>query len=438
MTSGGRCGRRGYDWTTLIFQTVFCATAATIVSGAMAEAHQVLGLLHLFHGHIGGDLPDLRSLDLGRGWLAELGFHDFAGSTGVHMVGGVAALVGAAILGPRIGKYNKDGKARAIPGHSLTLGALGVFILWFCWFGFNGGSTVARLSNGAANPRRAFSSPPTWRRRCRQSRLCASPGCAKKPDVSMTLNGSLAGLVAITAGCDTVSPVGAAIIGILRALVVVFGIGSSTKLKMDDPLARWAHSRPVRRDRHADDRPIGYSPTVRTTWRRSALFYGGAGTLAIRRARHGLCGDRVGRGHDDRGVQIIKHDRPRVQKAEEIMGLGQARSTACPPPMRTFMPVVPSVLGTKAAQGPDPGEGGACSRGRARLRRWPVSWDYIREASSSGHKWSKVVILAKQSKFEAVKNAMNEIGIAGMTVTPIGRLRHAEGAPEYYRGAEVT
>ena len=137
----------GYDWTTLIFQTVFCATAATIVSGSMAERTKfsayciysmiISAVIYPVSGH----------WIWGGGWLAELGFHDFAGSTAVHMVGGVAALIGAAILGPRIGKYTKDGKARAIPGHSLTLGALGCFILWFCWFGFNGGSTVA-LSGG--------------------------------------------------------------------------------------------------------------------------------------------------------------------------------------------------------------------------------------------------------------------------------------------------
>ena len=139
----------GHNWTTLIFQTVFCATAATIVSGSMAERTKfsayciysmvISAVIYPIPGH----------WIWGGGWLAQLGFHDFAGSTAVHMVGGVAALIGAAILGPRIGKYTKDGKARAIPGHSLTLGALGCFILWFCWFGFNGGSTVA-LSNGGA------------------------------------------------------------------------------------------------------------------------------------------------------------------------------------------------------------------------------------------------------------------------------------------------
>lgn len=138
MTNGGEGG-----FTTLIFQTVFCATAATIVSGAMAERTKfssyciysmvISAVIYPISGH----------WVWGGGWLAQLGFHDFAGSTAVHMVGGVAALVGAAFLGPRIGKYGKDGKPKAIPGHSLTLGALGVFILWFCWFGFNGASTVA-------------------------------------------------------------------------------------------------------------------------------------------------------------------------------------------------------------------------------------------------------------------------------------------------------
>ncbi|MBR3797274.1 MAG: ammonium transporter, partial [Clostridia bacterium] len=138
----------GGDWATMIFQTVFCATAATIVSGAMAErtkfsAYCVYSMvISAFVYPISGHWI------WGGGWLAQLGFHDFAGSTAVHMVGGIAAFIGAAILGPRIGKYDKEGKPRAIPGHSLTLGALGVFILWFCWFGFNGCSTVA-LTGGA-------------------------------------------------------------------------------------------------------------------------------------------------------------------------------------------------------------------------------------------------------------------------------------------------
>ena len=195
----------------LIFQTVFCATAATIVSGAMAERTKfscyclysliISAVIYPISGH----------WIWGGGWLSKLGFHDFAGSTAVHMVGGVAALIGAKILGPRIGKYDKDGKPKAILGHSITLGALGVFILWFCWFGFNGCSTVnaegdASLTsmgnifvttNMAAAVATVTVMIITWIR-------------YKKPDVSMTLNGALAGLVAITAGCDAVTPFGPA------------------------------------------------------------------------------------------------------------------------------------------------------------------------------------------------------------------------------------
>ena len=170
----------GYDWTTLIFQTVFCATAATIVSGSMAERTKfsayciysmiISAVIYPVSGH----------WIWGGGWLAELGFHDFAGSTAVHMVGGVAALIGAAILGPRIGKYTKDGKARAIPGHSLTLGALGCFILWFCWFGFNGGSTVALSGGGAEVASRVFRNHQHGSCCCNRYRYDASPGSATR------------------------------------------------------------------------------------------------------------------------------------------------------------------------------------------------------------------------------------------------------------------
>lgn len=232
------------DYTALIFQTVFCATAATIVSGAMAERTKFIAYLaytfciSLFIYPIPGHWI------WGGGWLSNLsiagatGFVDFAGSTAVHFVGGVCALIGASILGPRIGKYSKNGKANAIPGHSITLGALGVFILWFGWFGFNPGSQLAASSaddalaiskifvttNLAAAVAATVAMIVTWIK-------------YKKPDVSMTLNGALAGLVAITAGCAAVSPVGAALIGGIAGIVIVFGIEFVDKvLKVDDPV----------------------------------------------------------------------------------------------------------------------------------------------------------------------------------------------------------
>ena len=217
----------------MIFQTVFCATAATIVSGAMAERTKFSSYL-IYSALISLIIyPITGHWIWGGGWLAELGFHDFAGSTAVHSVGGWLALVGAATVGPRIGKYKADGTPRAIPAHNIALGALGVFILWFCWFGFNCGSTtaatdtlgsIAMTTNLAAAASTLVALVITWMR-------------YGKPDVSMTLNGSLAGLVGITAGCDVVSNYGAIAIGAICGVVVVAVIELlDKKIKIDDPV----------------------------------------------------------------------------------------------------------------------------------------------------------------------------------------------------------
>jgi Amt family ammonium transporter len=217
----------------LIFQTVFCATAATIVSGAMAERTKFSAYL-VYSACISIFIyPVTGHWIWGGGWLSDIGFHDFAGSTAVHAVGGWCALVGAKILGPRIGKYGKNGKPQAIPGHNLPIGALGVFILWFCWFGFNCGSTVeansslgdiAITTNLAAAAATLVALALTWIR-------------YGKPDVSMTLNGSLAGLVGITAGCDCVSYWGSIMIGLICGAAVVLVIEFVDRvLKIDDPV----------------------------------------------------------------------------------------------------------------------------------------------------------------------------------------------------------
>jgi len=218
----------------MIFQTVFAATAATIVSGAMAERTKFSAYI-IYSAVITLIIyPIVGHWIWGGGWLSEMGFIDFAGSTVVHSVGGWAALVGAAIIGPRLGKYNKDGKPNAIPGHSITLAALGVFILWFGWFGFNPGSSlagtdmsigmIAMTTNLSAAAGAFVVMIITWIR-------------YGKPDVSMTLNGALAGLVGITAGCASVSMFGSICIGIISGFVVVFGIEFIEKvLKVDDPV----------------------------------------------------------------------------------------------------------------------------------------------------------------------------------------------------------
>lgn len=218
--------------TFIFFQTVFCATAATIVSGAMAERTKFIS--YCIYSFIISLViyPVVGHWAWGGGWLSNLGFVDFAGSTVVHSVGGWAALIGAAIIGPRIGKYGKNGEVNAIPGHNIPIGALGVFILWFGWFGFNPGSTlgasleighVAMTTNLAAAAATLVVMVVTW----------ATMG---KPDVSMTLNGSLAGLVAITAGCQVVTLWGSIIIGVVAGFAVVFFVGFFDRCKIDDPV----------------------------------------------------------------------------------------------------------------------------------------------------------------------------------------------------------
>ena len=422
----------GYDWTTLIFQTVFCATAATIVSGSMAERTKfsayciysmiISAIVYPISGH----------WIWGSGWLSELGFHDFAGSTAVHMVGGVAALIGAAILGPRIGKYTKDGKARAIPGHSLTLGALGVFILWFCWFGFNGGSTVALSGEGAEVAARVFVTTNMAAAVATVTVMCITWIRYKKPDVSMTLNGSLAGLVAITAGCDTVTPFGAAIIGIIAGFVVVFGIEFvDQKLKVDDPVGAVGVHGLCGATGTLMVGLFGYYAYGSTEIAPVGLFYGG-GVHALAIQALGMVAVIAWVAITMTIVfQIIKHTIGlRVTEAEEIMGLDKPEhglSSA----YADFMPVVPNVLGTKAAE-----------KAASMLDTIPVAVEKavpVTKVTTEGgdHKLTKIVIVTKQSKFEVLKEALGAIGVSGMTVTNVIGCGIQKGAAEYYRGAEV-
>ncbi len=421
----------GYDWTTLIFQTVFCATAATIVSGSMAERTKfsayciysmvISAVIYPVSGH----------WIWGGGWLSEMGFHDFAGSTAVHMVGGVAAFIGAAILGPRIGKYTKDGKARAIPGHSLTLGALGCFILWFCWFGFNGGSTVALSGGGAEVASRVFVTTNMAAAVATVTVMCITWIRYRKPDVSMTLNGSLAGLVAVTAGCDVVTTAGSAVIGICAGFAVVFGIEFvDQKLKVDDPVGAVGV--------HCINGALG---TILTGF----LAHYAPGSVEVENA--GLL---YGGGFRFLGIQILGVAAViawaaismtivfniikstiglRVSETEEIMGLDKPEhglSSA----YADFMPVVPAVLGTKAGE---EASRTAYNVAVAVEKAVPVT----KVTTEGEHKITKVVIITKQSRFEQLKEALATIGISGMTVTSVIGCGLQKGSPEYYRGAEV-
>lgn len=226
------------DYADLFFQTVFAATAATIVSGAMAERTEFKAYLIFSIVITVFIYPISGHWTWGGGWLSQLGFHDFAGSSIVHSVGAWVGLAGASIIGPRIGKYGKDGKAKAIPGHNLALGALGVFILWFGWFGFNPGSQLAAAGteNAVAIGHIAVT-----------TNLAAAAGAVtamivawfryKRPSLSISLNGALAGLVAITAGCDAVNPMGALFIGIIAGFILPFAVEFFDKVvKVDDPV----------------------------------------------------------------------------------------------------------------------------------------------------------------------------------------------------------
>ena len=417
----------GGDWATMIFQTVFCATAATIVSGAMAERTKfsayciysmvISAFIYPVSGH----------WIWGGGWLAQMGFHDFAGSTAVHMVGGVAAFVGAAILGPRIGKYGKDGKARAIPGHSLTLGALGVFILWFCWFGFNGCSTVA-LTNGAAETAaRVFVTTNLAAAVATVTVMCITWVRYKKPDVSMTLNGSLAGLVAITAGCDVVTPAGAAIIGIIAGFVVVFGIEFIDQVvKVDDPVgAVGVHGL------------CGATGTILTgifayytgneITKEGLIYGGGAHMLLIQ-----LLGVAAVIAWVTVTMFIVftilkKTIGLRVSPAEEIMGLDKPEH-GLTSAYADFAPVV-GVLGTAAGEA----QVEAAAAPATAAAAVPVT----RVTSENPAAMHKVVVICKQSRFEALKNSMNAIGVTGMTLTNVAGCGVQKGAAEYYRGVPV-
>ena len=414
-------------WAYAIFQTVFCATSATIVSGAMAERTKFSAYciysaaISLFIYPVSGHWI------WGGGWLAEMGFHDFAGSTAVHMVGGVCALIGAKILGPRIGKYGKDGKPRAILGHNLSIAALGVFILWFCWFGFNGASTVGMDSdeligsaslvffntNLAAALATVVTMIFTWAR-------------YGKPDVSMTFNAALAGLVGITAGCDAVDPFGAAVIGIVCGLLVVFSVGFFDKVaKIDDPVgAISVHF------------VCGAMGTILT-----GLFATGGTTMK------GLF---YGGGFKFLGVQVLgvlatiawtaavitvvflvikKTIGLRADAADEILGLD--RSEHGLPTAYAGYAMLPEDM--PAGETPTIPAAAAVTTEAPAVQAVPAK----KEKAPDAPVYTKVQIICRPSSLESLKKAMNGIGITGMTVSNVMGYGAQKGKPEYYRGTPV-
>ena len=405
----------------LIFQTVFCATAATIVSGAMAErtkfsAYCVYSaLISLVIYPISGHWI------WGGGWLAEMGFHDFAGSTAVHLVGGISALIGAAILGPRIGKYDDKGKPNAIPGHSLTLGALGVLILWFGWFGFNGASTVSMTGDAIESAGHIFVTTNLAAAGATFAAMAFTWIRYKKPDVSMTLNGSLAGLVAITAGCDVLEPWAALVVGIIAGVLVVVGIEFIDKVcHIDDPVGA-----------------VGVHGIC-----------GAFGTLAVglfaskRLVGDGDYGLFTGGGANLLGVQalgvvaviawvavtmtvvffIIKATIGlRASRADEIEGLDVTEHGLT----SSYADFIPVKYVNEYDAAAEPVEQTRPSKS-------------VSETDLQNTKMSRVVIITKAERFEALKDALTEVGITGMTVTNVNGFGMQSGSTEFYRGVPVV
>ena len=235
----GVAGLIGYQngqytyFTDFIFQAMFAATAATIVSGAVAERIKLSSFLIFSTIYVALIYPIAGSWKWGAGWLDQMGFHDFAGSTLVHSVGGWAALIGAIILGPRIGKYSKNGKIKPILGHNMPLASIGVFLLWFGWYGFNGGSVLS-ADPGAVSL--VFVTTTLAGASGIIGAMITSWYISRKPDLSMILNGSLAGLVGITAGADVISPMNSVIVGLIAGVIVVLSVMQFDKLKIDDPV----------------------------------------------------------------------------------------------------------------------------------------------------------------------------------------------------------
>ncbi len=410
----------------LFFQTVFCATSATIVSGAMAERTKFSAyciysvaislLVYPISGH----------WIWGGGWLAEMGFHDFAGSTCVHMVGGVCALVGASILGPRIGKYNKDGSANAIQGHSITLACLGMFILWMGWFGFNGGSTVSMTgddtilsvgsimvtTNMAAATGAVAAMLLTWVK-------------YGKPDVSMTLNGGLAGLVAITAGTDVVSVPGAFAIGLIAGLVIVYAIEFiDQKLKIDDPVGAIAA--------HGVCGALGTILTGVFAVEDGLLYTGNPDFLFIQ-----ILGVVVVAIYVFIAMNIVFRLIKatiglRVTPEEEINGLDFEEHGLVSAYADFMMAPDTTTAAIEAGKAPEDAVEVPLTK------KEEVEKIVPKELPADGHRLYCVTIITSDKRFEILKASMEAIGITGMTVTKALGYGLEKGQTQMYRGAAVS
>ena len=424
-----------FDWSNFVFNLVFCATTATIVSGAMAERTKFLSYC-IYSGVISALIYPIEAHWIwGGGWLAQMGFHDFAGSCAIHMVGGISALIGAKILGPRIGKFTKDKsgkitKVNAFPGHNLAIGALGVFILWLGWYGFNGAAATSVEQLGSIFVTTTIAPAIatvtcmifTWVR-------------YGKPDVSMCLNASLAGLVAITAPCDVTDALGAIIIGIVAGLLVVFGVWFlDYVLRVDDPVGAvavhclngiWGT---ISVGLFATTSAPGNDELV-------GLFYGGGFTLLGKQ----LIGFAAVAAWTVVTITITflvirAAVGLRVTEEEEIVGLdAMEHGLASAYSGFSIMDVSNTMLmdvNENTNLGTDDYKAASDTQKNAAVK-------VVKAPETTDTGMYKVVIISKLSRYDKLRKAMNDLGVTGMTVTQVMGCGVQKGAGEKYRGVEI-
>ena len=431
---------KDFDWSNFVFNLVFCATTATIVSGAMAERTKFISYC-VYSAVISALIYPIEAHWIwGGGWLSQIGFHDFAGSCAIHMVGGISALIGAKILGPRIGKFTKDKngnitKVNAIPGHNITIGALGVFILWLGWYGFNGAAATSVEQLGSIFVTTTIAPAIA-------TVVCMIFTWLKygKPDVSMCLNASLAGLVAITAGCDVTDAFGAIIIGFVAGLLVCFGVWFlDYVLRIDDPVGAVAvHMMngiwgTIAVGLFATNSAPGYSIADSKGNELVGLFYGG-GFKLLGLQLTGFVAVAAWTAVTITIVfLIIKATLGlRVTEEEEIIGLDPTEH-GLPSAYAGFaiMDVSGDVMDVNENTDLGSSEYKTASTA-AKEAAVPVV-----SASTSPSGLHKVVIIAKLSRYDKLRKAMNDLGVTGMTVTQVMGCGIQKGAGEKYRGAEL-
>ena len=431
-----------FDWSNFVFNLVFCATTATIVSGAMAERTKFLSYC-IYSAVISALIYPIEAHWIwGGGWLSQIGFHDFAGSCAIHMVGGISALIGAKILGPRIGKFTKDKngtitKVNAFPGHNIPIGALGVFILWLGWYGFNGAAATSVEQLGSIFVTTTIAPAIA-------TVVCMIFTWAKygKPDVSMCLNASLAGLVAITAPCDVTDGFGAIVIGAVAGLLVVFGVWFlDYKLRIDDPVGAvavhclngiWGT---IAVGLFATDSAPGYSIADAAGNKMVGLFYGGGfkllglqliGFVAVAAWTavtitiafmiiKAVVGLRASEEEEIVGLDVMEHGLASAYSGFSIMDVSNTMA----------MDINENTsLGTEDYDAASDVQ-----------KETAVKVAQVPAVSATG--MYKVAVIAKLSRYDQLRKAMNDLGVTGMTVTQVMGCGIQRGAGEMYRGVEM-